>query len=85
MGLAAASHFIVNVASKHDPSHFPVAIFANVLFFPQSPKQAQVHSPTFTRTITMCLSRARFSSWLLRISISRKRLAIPLFFLIACK
>lgn len=23
MGLAAASHFIVNVASKHDPSHFP--------------------------------------------------------------
>jgi hypothetical protein len=63
MGLAAASHFIVNVAGKD--THFPLScsyIDANGVSLSQSPKQAQVHLPTYTRTTTTCLSRVHFFS-----------------------
>lgn len=72
MGLAAASHFIVNVASKSeiDPSSQQYCMQSDV--FPQSPKQGRARLQTFTRTIITFLSHARFSSLSLLVSTSRE-------------
>lgn len=60
MGLAAASHFVVNVGSKF--IFFSWDLISMFNSSKQSPKLVQVPLQTFTRTITTSLWRVRRSS-----------------------
>ena len=77
MGLAAASHFIVNVGSKleiHSYGKLSVFAIANLFIRKQSPRLDPVLSPISTRTTTTSLWSALHSSWWSLTFTSRKSL-----------